>query len=60
MVRLTLYNILGQELKTLVNEVKEAGTHTFNLEARELNSGAYIYKLESGSFVQSRKMTLVK
>ncbi|MBK7501151.1 MAG: T9SS type A sorting domain-containing protein [Ignavibacteriales bacterium] len=60
MVRLTLYNILGQEIRTLVNEVKEAGTHTFNFDASDLNSGMYIYKIESGSFTQTRKMTLVK
>ncbi len=60
MVRLTLYNILGQEIRTLVNEVKEAGIHTFNFDASDLNSGMYIYKIESGSFTQTRKMTLVK
>ena len=60
LVKLTLYNILGQEIRTLVNEVKEAGTHTFNFDASDLNSGMYIYKIESGSFTQTRKMTLVK
>jgi hypothetical protein len=65
MVKLTLYNILGQEIKTLVNEVKDAGTHTLNFDASDLNSGVYVYKIESGSpegqaFTQARKMTLVK
>ena len=59
-VKLTLYNILGQELKTLVNEFKESGVHTINFDATDLNSGMYIYKLEAGSFVQTRKMTLIK
>ena len=59
-VKLTLFNILGQEVKTLVNESKESGVHTINFNASELNSGIYIYKLESGSFTQTRKMTLVK
>ena len=59
-VKLTLFNILGQEVKTLVNESKESGVHTINFDATELNSGIYIYKLESGSFTQTRKMTLVK
>jgi hypothetical protein len=59
-VKLTLFNILGQEVKTLVNESKESGVHTINFNATELNSGIYIYKLESGSFTQTRKMTLVK
>jgi photosystem II stability/assembly factor-like uncharacterized protein len=60
MVKLTLYNILGQEIRTVVNEMKEAGTHTINIDASDLNSGMYIYKIESGSFVQTKKMTLVK
>ena len=59
-VKLTLFNILGQEIKTLINEFKESGVHTINFDASELNSGMYIYELESGSFVQTRKMTLVK
>lgn len=59
-VKLTLYNILGQEIKTLVNEVKEAGTHTVNLDAVDLNSGVYIYRIESGSYTQTQKMTLIK
>ena len=60
MVKLTLYNILGQEIRWLVNEFKESGTHTINFDASELNSGMYIYKIESGAFTQTRKMTLVK
>ena len=59
-VKLTLFNILGQELQTLVNEFKESGVHTINFNASELNSGMYIYKIEAGTFVQTRKMTLVK
>jgi hypothetical protein len=59
-VKLTLYNVLGQEIKVLVNEVKEVGTHTMNFNASELNSGVYVYKIESGSFTQTKKMTLVK
>ena len=58
-VKLTLFNILGQEIKTLVNEFKESGVHTINFDASELNSGIYIYKIEAGSFVQTRKMTLL-
>jgi len=59
-VKLTLFNILGQEIKTLVNEFKEAGVHTINFSAGELNSGIYIYKIEAGSFTQTRKMILIK
>jgi len=59
-VKLTIYNLLGQEIKTLVNEFKEAGVHTVNFNASELNSGLYIYKLQAGTFTQTRKMTLLK
>ncbi len=59
-VKLIIYNILGQEVKTLVNEFKEAGVHTVNFNASKLNSGLYIYKIEAGSFTQTRKMTLIK
>lgn len=59
-VKLTLYNILGQELRTLVNEYKESGVHTINFDASDLKSGMYLYKLETGSFTQTRKMTLIK
>ena len=59
-VKLIIYNILGQEVKTLVNGFKEAGVHTINFNASELNSGLYIYKIEAGSFTQTRKMTLIK
>jgi len=60
LVKLPLFNILGQEVRTLVNEFMEAGTHSVNFDASELNSGIYIYKLESGSFNQTKKMILVK
>ncbi len=59
-VKLTVYNLLGQEIATLVNGVKEAGTHTINYNAEELNSGIYIYRIESNGFNEVRKMTLIK
>jgi hypothetical protein len=59
-VKLTIFNILGQEIKTLVNEYKEAGTHKVEFNASELDSGLYIYRLQAGSRVQTRKMTLIK
>ena len=59
-VRLTLFNILGQELRTLVNDFKEAGTHTLNFNAEDLNSGIYIYKIDAYGFTQTKKMTVVK
>ena len=60
LVKLIIYNLLGEEVAVLVNQVLEAGVHTINFNASELNSGLYIYKLESNGFVQSKKMTLIK
>ena len=59
-VKLAIYNVLGQEVKTLVNEIKEAGVHTINFNASDLNSGIYFYKLKADNFVKIRKMSLVK
>jgi hypothetical protein len=59
-VDLRIYNLLGQEVQTLVSEYKEAGEYVVNFRADELNSGLYIYKLISGENVLTRKMTLIK
>lgn len=59
-VKLTIYNLLGERVAELVNEFKESGVHTIYFDASELNSGVYIYKVESNGFVRARKMTLVK
>jgi len=59
-VKLTIFNILGQEIATLVDGFKEAGNHTLNFDADNLDSGLYIYKLQAGSQVQTKKMTLIK
>jgi hypothetical protein len=59
-VKLTVFNILGEEVTQLVNGFKEAGVHTINFNAENFNSGLFIYKMEANGFVQSRKMLLVK
>ena len=59
-VRLTVYNLLGEQVAELINGFKEAGIHTLNYNAENLNSGLYIYKIEANGVVQSKKMTLVK
>ena len=59
-VKLTIFNILGQEVKTLVNEFKEVGVHNINFNSDGIDSGVYIYRIEAGSFTQTRKMTLIK
>ena len=60
LVQLTVYNILGQTVKELVNEIQSAGSHSVNFNAVDLPSGVYFYQLNSGSYINSKKMLLVK
>jgi hypothetical protein len=59
-VELTVYNISGQKVETLVNQWQEAGYHTVNWDAGRYASGIYLYRISSGDFAQTRKMVLVK
>lgn len=60
LVTLKLYNILGKEVATLVNEVKSAGKYDVTFNGSSLSSGVYFYRLESGNFVDTKKMFLLK
>ena len=59
-VSLKVYNILGKEVKTLVNEFKTPGTYNVSFNASELPSGIYFYRLTSGNFTQVKKLVLLK
>lgn len=64
-VRITVYDILGRVIKTLVNEYQDAGFRSVlwsgtNNSGSEVASGIYIYKIEAGNFVDSKKMLLIK
>lgn len=59
-VKLGVYNLLGQEVKVLVNEFKEAGPHTVTFDASSLTSGVYFYIIETPKFRQTKKMLLTK
>ena len=59
-VTINVYNIIGQEVATLVNDVKEAGEYSITFDASKLASGLYLYQLKAGSFVQTKKMLLIK
>jgi hypothetical protein len=59
-VTLKVYDILGTEITTLVNEEKSAGIYEVNFDAVELPSGIYFYKLQVGFFVETKKMVLMK
>ena len=59
-VKLVVFDILGREVKTLVNEVQQQGSHTVSFNASDLASGVYFYRINSGSFSDIKKMILVK
>jgi Secretion system C-terminal sorting domain len=59
-VTLRVYNLLGQEVQTLINGFKQAGNYEIKFNARELTTGMYLYKLEAGAFSSVRKMILMK
>jgi photosystem II stability/assembly factor-like uncharacterized protein len=59
-VSLKVYDVLGNEIAVLVNEEKTAGSYQTEFNASNLSSGTYFYRIESGSFVQTRKMILLK
>lgn len=60
-VSLTVYNVLGQRVATLLNNRKyTSGSHTLSFDASNLASGIYIYRIEAGSFVSQKRMTLIK
>ncbi|OQY73234.1 MAG: hypothetical protein B6D44_07800 [Ignavibacteriales bacterium UTCHB2] len=60
LVQIKVYDILGKEITTLVNERKDAGSYTIDFNASELPSGVYIYQLTTPGFTQARKMILAK
>lgn len=60
MVSLKVFNVLGQEVLTLVDQNQNAGQYQIKFDASQLSSGVYIYRIQSGSFVSSRKMMLLK
>jgi uncharacterized delta-60 repeat protein len=59
-VSLKVFDILGNEVATLANEERTAGNYEVNLNAINLSSGIYFYKLQTGNFVESKKMILIK
>ena len=59
-VKINIYNILGENVATLLNETMEAGFHQITFNGSALSSGTYIYRIEAGNFVQTKKMLLMK
>ncbi|NWG28709.1 MAG: T9SS type A sorting domain-containing protein [Ignavibacteriaceae bacterium] len=59
-VTLKVYDILGTEVASLVNEVKEPGNYSVEFNAANLPSGIYVYRLTTGNFVDTKKLILLK
>jgi hypothetical protein len=60
MVILKVYDILGKEISTLVNEKQTPGTYEVTFDASQFPSGVYFYTLSSGNFSQTKKMLMIK
>jgi|TARA_B100001146_G_scaffold223604_1_gene238719 hypothetical protein len=58
--KLTVFNVMGEEIATLVDGVMQAGGHTVSWNAASMPTGVYFYQLESGNFSQTKKLLLVK
>ncbi len=59
-VKLKIYDVLGSEVTNLINENKEAGSYEVEFEAGKLQSGIYFYRLDTGNFIETKKMILIK
>ena len=59
-VTIKVYNLLGQEVSTLVSEELQAGNYSINFKAKQLSSGTYIYELRSSNMILTKKMILLK
>lgn len=60
-VHLEVFDVLGRKVATLINgELKTAGRHTLNFDAKNLSSGMYIYRLQAGNTTITKKLTLIK
>ncbi len=59
-VNISIYNMLGQKVRTLVDQIKTAGRHVATFDASGLSSGVYLYRIKAGNFDQAHKMALIK
>ena len=59
-VTLKVYNVLGQEVASLVNQEQKASNYAVNFDASRLASGMYFYKIQAGSYSLTKKMLLLK
>ncbi len=59
-VKITLYDLLGREVRVLLQDIKDPGGYSFNFNASGLSSGVYFYRIEAGRYTETRKMVLMK
>ena len=59
-VTMAIYNVLGQQVATLIDRKFEAGNHTVTFNGSSLASGVYFYRIEAGQFTDMKKMVLIK
>ncbi|HEB85267.1 MAG TPA: T9SS type A sorting domain-containing protein, partial [Bacteroidetes bacterium] len=59
-VKLAVYNVLGQEVARVVDRRMEAGYHRVSFDASSLSSGVYFYRIETAAFTDLKKMVLIK
>ncbi len=59
-VQLKIYDILGKEIKTLINEIQNPGVYKIRFNADQLSSGIYFYRFSANSFSESKKMIILK
>ena len=59
-VLIRIYDVLGNEVLTIINEKKSPGVYSESFNASNLSSGVYFYKIEAGSFTDVKKMVLIK
>ena len=59
-VKITIYDILGQEIAIITDNHYHAGNHKLQYSANELKSGMYFYKIEAGSFIDMKKLIVLK
>ena len=60
LVQIKIYDILGREVSTLVNQSQTPGDYEVNFDASNMTSGIYYYQIKAGEFMETRKMSLLK
>ncbi|MBD3233902.1 MAG: T9SS type A sorting domain-containing protein, partial [candidate division Zixibacteria bacterium] len=59
-VKLEIFNLAGQVVETLIDDIKSTGEHTVNWDASDMPSGIYLYKLTTKDYSVTKRMTLLK